>query len=192
MELLRLHVELVEEVRGFRFLDGRDLNGYVYAEDNPRGMLRRKVAVIEEDESEFVGGSYVHVQRFRHDLRRWESLSVRQQEQVMGKTREHNLHSPEQNPMSHCIRASAVVGDNEQPGLIKQGMPYGDLTTQGLFFVSCAASARPFKAMLYSQVFGTGEGDYDRWLDYTSAETGGAFFAPSLPFIQAQAKRSEA
>ena len=191
MELLRLHVELVEEVRGFRFLDGRDLNGYVYGEDNPRGMLRRKVAIIEEDETEFVGGSYVHVQRFRHDLRRWESLSVRQQEQVMGKTREHNLNSPEQNPMSHCVRASTLIGDSELPGLIKQGMPYGDLTVQGLFFVSCSASARPFKAMLYSQVFGTGDGDYDRWLDYTSAETGGAFFAPSLRFIQQQAKRNQ-
>ncbi|MBU2978619.1 Dyp-type peroxidase [Alteromonas sp. C1M14] len=187
MDLLRIHVELVEQIRGFRYLDGRDLNGYIYATDNPRGMLRRKVAIIEQDESEFIGGSYVHIQRFRHDLRRWESLSQRQQEQVMGTTREHNLPSPEQNAMSHCVRANTLNQADKLPGLIKQGMPYGDLTTQGLFFVSCAASAQPFKLMLHSQVFGTGDGDYDRWLDYTCAETGAAFFAPSVTFIRQQA-----
>ena len=91
--------------------------------------------------------------------------------------------------MSHCIRASAKGPDDDLPGLIKQGMPYGDLTTQGLFFVSCSASARPFKSMLHSQVFGTGDGDYDRWLDYTSAETGASFFAPPVNFIREHAKK---
>ena len=190
MELLRLHVELVEQVRGFRYLDGRDLNGYIYAPDNPRGRQRRKVGLINDEQNEFVAGSYVHVQRYRHDLRRWESLSTRQQEQVMGLTREHNLVSQEQNPMSHCIRACVKSADDDLPGLIKQGMPYGDLSTQGLFFVSCGASAQPFKAMLHSQVFGTGDGDYDRWLDYTSAENGAAFFAPSVTFIREHAKQS--
>jgi putative iron-dependent peroxidase len=67
-------------------------------------------------------------------------------------------------------------------------MPYGDMVSQGLMFVSCSASARPFKDMLHSQIYGNGEGDYDRWLDFTSAETGAAFFAPSISFIRQQAK----
>ncbi|RDV26725.1 Dyp-type peroxidase [Alteromonas aestuariivivens] len=188
MELLRLHVELVEQVRGFRYLDGRDLNGYLYAPNNPRGMKRRDVAVVTDEEPEFQGGSYVHVQRFRHDLRRWFSLATRQQEQIMGTTREHNLPSPEQSASSHCVRASAVAQGDELPGLLKQGMPYGDLALQGLMFVSCASSAQPFKAMLHSQIFGTGDGDYDRWLDYTCAETGAAFFAPAIGFIRQQAQ----
>ena len=62
------------------------------------------------------------------------------------------------------------------------------MASQGMFFVSCSATARAFKAMLHSQIYGNGEGDYDRWLDFTSAETGAAFFAPSIQFIREQAK----
>ena len=187
MELLRLHTELVEQIRGFRYLDGRDLNGYIYAADNPRGMKRRDVAVIGDQDRDFAGGSYIHIQRYRHDLRRWFSLAPRQQEQIMGTTQEHNLPSPEQSASSHCVRASAKGVGEDIPSLLKQGMPYGDMVSQGLFFVSCAASSQPFKAMLHSQIYGNGEGDYDRWLDYTSAETGAAFFAPSITMIRQQA-----
>ena len=190
MDLLRLHVDLVEQVRGFRYLDGRDLNGYIYASENPRGMKRRDVAIVGDDDPDFIGGSYIHVQRYRHDLRRWNSLSTRQQEQVMGTTQQHNLVSPEQSESSHSIRASCIMPESGEVGLIKQGMPYGDMMSQGLFFVSCSASSRPFKAMLHSQIYGNGEGDYDRWLDFTSAETGAAFFAPSITFIRDKAKRS--
>ncbi|MCP4864152.1 MAG: Dyp-type peroxidase [Alteromonas sp.] len=188
MELLRIHVELVEQIQGFRYLDGRDLNGYLYAQDNPRGLQRAKVAIIEDDDNGFAGGSYVHVQRFRHDLRRWLSLSDRQQEQIMGTTREHNLPSVECNPSSHSVRASIIATEQGKADLLKQGMPYGDMTSQGMFSVTCAASSQPFKRMLHSQVYGSGDGEYDRWLDYTAAETGCAFFAPSIAFIKAQAK----
>lgn len=188
MELLHLHVELVEQIKAFRYLDGRDLNGFIYAQDNPRGMKRRQVAIIDaQQDADFAGGSYVHIQRFRHDLRRWKSLSERQQEQVMGVTREYNQPSPEQSDSSHSVRACAPGSDDGHHDLLKQGMPYGDLLVQGLFFISCAASAQPFKAMLHSQIVGNAEGDYDRWLDFTSAETGGAYFAPALTFIRQQA-----
>ncbi|MAI63299.1 MAG: peroxidase [Alteromonas sp.] len=191
MDLLRIHVELVEQIRGFRYLDGRDLNGFLYATDNPRGMTRRKVAVIsEDDDPDFQGGSYLHVQRYRHDLRRWNSLSERQKEQVMGTTQQHNLPSVEQSASSHCVRAVSSTADGDEPRLMKQGMPYGDMASQGLLSVCCSASARPFKHMLQSQIYGNGEGDYDRWLDFTSAETGAAFFAPSVNFIKAQATLS--
>ncbi|MBO7923196.1 putative iron-dependent peroxidase [Alteromonas sp. 76-1] len=191
MDLLRLHVEMVEQIRGFRYLDGRDLTGYLYAADNPRGMKRREVAIVNENDPDFSGGSYLHVQRYKHDLRRWHSLSSRQQEQVMGTTQQHNLVSAEQSESSHSVRANIITTESGKAGLIKQGMPYGDMVSQGLLFVSCSASARPFKAMLHSQIYGNGDGDYDRWLDFTNAETGAAFFAPSVTFIREQAKNIE-
>lgn len=188
MELLRLHVELVEQVSGFRFLDGRDLNGYLYATENPRGMHRQQVAIINDDRNEFNGGSYLYVQRFRHDLRRWLSLSQRQQEQIMGTTKEHNLPSVECSPSSHCERACLPSTETSKPDLLKQGMPYGDMLVQGLFSVVCSASSEPFKRMLHSQIYGTADGEYDLWLNYTNAESGSAFFAPSATFMKQQAK----
>jgi putative iron-dependent peroxidase len=184
VDLLRLHVELVEATAGFRYLEGRDLNGFIYAANNPRGIKRREVAIIGDENPLFAGGSYIHVQRFRHDLRRWNSLSERQQEQVMGVTQQHNLVSAESSDSSHVVRASTVLAGESTEQLVLQGMPYGSMYRQGLFSVCCAKSPRVFKARLYSQIVGTSEGDYDRWLDYTSAETGGAYFAPSIEFIQ--------
>ena len=37
--------------------------------------------------------------------------------------------------------------------------------------------------MLTAKYTAAVEGDYDRWLDFTSAETGAAFFAPSINFF---------
>lgn len=188
MALLHLHVELQEQVQGFRYLDGRDLSGFIYGAENPRGMLRRQVAVVNGDtEPEFEGGSYLHIQRYRYDLRRWHTLSSRQQEQVIGKTRQHNIDSNEQSASSHCVRTLAELPEDKTPTLIKQGMPYGNVILQGLFSVCCAASGKAFESMLYSQVIGNADGDYDRWLDFASAETGGAFFAPAIGFIRQHA-----
>jgi putative iron-dependent peroxidase len=62
------------------------------------------------------------------------------------------------------------------------------MSTQGLYCVSCANSPQPFTALLQSRVVGDEEGNYDKLLDYTTAETGGAFFAPSITFLKQQAK----
>jgi putative iron-dependent peroxidase len=59
---------------------------------------------------------------------------------------------------------------------------------QGLFFVSCANSSKSFSNMLHSRIFGDEMGHYDRLLDYSNAETGAAFFAPSIQFIKRHAK----
>lgn len=184
MSLLVSHAELIEQVQGFRYLEGRDLNGFLYGQDNPRGTRRREVALVGEEDRVFQGGSYVHIQRFRHDLVRWFSMTERQREQVMGVTQAHHQPSEECNSSSHVIRAVALDPVSGDAALLKQGMPYGDMLQQGLFFVSCAASPRAFREMLTSQIIGNAEGDYDRWLDFTSAESGAAFFAPSATFIR--------
>ena len=106
----------------------------------------------------------------------------------MGTTQEHNLPSVECSPSSHSVRSNLLSHEMGTPELLKQGMPYGDMMVQGLFSVTCSASSQPFKRMLHSQIFGTGDGDYDRWLDFTSAESGGAYFAPSINYIKQQAK----
>lgn len=189
-ELLRIHVELVEDIKGFRYLDGRDLTGYLDADDNPRGLAKKNTAVIADNDPDFAGGSYVHAQRYRHDMRRWNLLSQRHQEQIMGRSREHHLVSPEENANSHYVRSRVTDLSNPQAQhqLLRQSMPYADMREQGLFFVSHCQSSAPFKSMLHSMIFGTTVGEYDAFLDYSNAETGGAYFAPSIDFIKRRAQ----
>ena len=97
-QLLADSVELVEQVRSFRFLDGRDLTGFVDGTENPRGHHRRSVALInEEQDPEFSAGSYLHIQRYRHNLNLWNSLEVKEQEDVFSRTKVNNEEYSEEN-----------------------------------------------------------------------------------------------
>ena len=60
-------IEVQEEVHGFRWVEERDLSGFVDGTENPAGLeTRREVAVIKDGVD--AGGSYVFVQRWEHNL----------------------------------------------------------------------------------------------------------------------------
>ncbi|WP_158771416.1 Dyp-type peroxidase [Paraglaciecola sp. L1A13] len=192
MEIMRIlgsHVDLMEDIRGFRYLDGRDLTGFVYGADNPKGMQKLDTALVGELDPDFAGGSYIHVQRYRHNIVKWEQLSTSQQEYIMGRKKSDNsqLNDALKSPRSHFDCAKIVDNQGKAMGILRQSMPYGDMHVQGLFFVSCAKSPKPFEYMLRNMIINDENGEYDRLLDYTSAETGAAFFAPSLTFIKQRA-----
>jgi putative iron-dependent peroxidase len=190
IQLLKVHVDLYEEVRGFRYLDGRDLTGFVDGTENPRGMHKFDVAIVGENDPSFAGGSYIHVQRYRHNMTKWELLPVSIQEDVIGRTKTDNIEyaSDKKAAFAHTKRTSLKDEKGDSVEMLRQSMPYGDMSVQGLYFISCASSPEPFTQMLKSMIFGDEESTYDKLLDYTTAETGGAFFAPSITFIKQQAK----
>jgi putative iron-dependent peroxidase len=190
IQLLKVHGDLYEEVRGFRYLDGRDLTGFVDGTENPRGMRKFDVAIVGDNDSDFVGGSYIHIQRYRHNMTKWQLLPVSSQEDIIGRTKAENVEyaADKKSAFSHTKRINLKDENDMSIEILKQSMPYGDMSVQGLYFVSCASSPEPFTKILKSMIFGDEEGNYDRLLDYTTAETGGAFFAPSINFIKQQAK----
>ena len=89
LALLAGYVELVEEVRGFRNLDMRDLTGFVDGTENPQGGRKQEVALVAE--GHFAGGSYIHVQRWIHNMCDWERLSQKEQEDIIGRTKVDNI-----------------------------------------------------------------------------------------------------
>jgi len=185
--LLGDSVELAEQVRAFRFLDGRDLTGFVDGTENPKGMHRRKVALVDDTEdSEFSGGSYLHIQRYRHNINLWNTLEVKAQEDVFARTKIDNEEYSTENklPTSHIKRTGLKDEQGNSIEILRQSMPYGDMRQQGLFFVSYCQSPKPFEIMLKSMIFGDENGHFDHMLKYTQAETGAAFFAPSLTFLE--------
>lgn len=189
IQLLQPHVDLYEEVRGFRYLDGRDLTGFVDGTENPKGMRKFNVALVGDQDLDFTGGSYIHIQRYRHNMKKWQQLEVSEQEEIIGRKKADNikLKSDDTAPFSHIQRTSLKDEYGNNLEILRQNMPYGDMTIQGLYCVSCAKSPKPFTDILKSRILGDAEGNYDKLLDFTSAETGGAFFAPSINFIKQQA-----
>jgi putative iron-dependent peroxidase len=189
-QLLKPHVDLYEEVRGFRYLDGRDLTGFVDGAENPRGMQKFSVAIVGDEDPDFAGSSYVHIQRYQHNMHKWQLLSIPKQEQIIGrkKTDSAKFNNSDIAADSHTARVQLASQAGKNSTMLTQNMPYGDMSTQGLYCVSCANSPQPFIKLLQSRVVGDEDGNYDKLLDYTTAETGGAFFAPSITFIKQQAK----
>ena len=138
-QLLGDSVELIEQVQAFRFLDGRDLTGFVDGTENPQGLHRREVALVkDQDDINFASGSYLHTQRYQHNLTLWDSLAEHEQEDVYGRTKLDNIEydSDDKALTAHTKRTSLKDEQGKSIKIVRQSMPYGDMKRKGLFFVS--------------------------------------------------------
>jgi putative iron-dependent peroxidase len=142
---------------------------------------------VGAEDPDFTGSSYLHIQRYQHNMQKWQLLPIAKQQQIMGRQKTDNrlLNSADLVTDSYTARVQITTPNKNNSALLTQNMPYGDMSTQGIYCVSCANSPLP---LLKSRIFGDDEGHYDKLLDYTTAETGGAFFAPSVTFIKEHAK----
>ena len=180
-------LELIEQVPCFRYLDGRDLTGFVDGTENPKGRKRREIALVA-NQGKFDAGSYVHVQRYRHHLNLWESLPTEEQELIIGRTKieDVEMSKDEMPETAHVHRTNIKDTAGNSLELMRQSMPYGNFSDQGLLFISYCNNPNHFETILSNMVIGSDEGNYDHLLNYTSAETGAAFFAPSIDFLMNQ------
>jgi putative iron-dependent peroxidase len=145
------------------------------------------VALLEG--GEFAGGSYVHVQRWVHAMSDWEKLALKEQEDIIGRTKADNIEyeSADKPLTSHIKRVNLKTPKGESMEILRQSMPWGTMREQGLYFISCCRTPQHFNAMLASMYKGEGS-HFDHLLRFTRAVTGAAFFAPSIDFLVAQGK----
>jgi Dyp-type peroxidase family len=78
-------VTVVDETHGFKFFDQRDMIGFVDGTENPTGQASADAALISDEDPAFVGGSYVIVQKYLHDLKDWNDMPVERQELIIGR-----------------------------------------------------------------------------------------------------------
>ena len=178
-------IQVAEEVEGFRYLDSRDLTGFVDGTENPQGENRVAVAVVGEEDAEFSGGSYIHLQRYVHNMSYWNHQTVKTQEDCIGRTKEDNVEyaSADKLPTSHTRRTSLKDDQGRSIEILRHSMPYGNSHECGLMFASYCRTPDNFTLMLKSMIDGDGEGHSDQLLKYTRAVTGQAFFAPPLNWL---------
>lgn len=189
-QLMQPYLELVEQCHAFRFMDGRDLTGFL---DNPqaaKGRLKRTLALVaESDDAEFAGGSFLYYQKYRLDLPRWQQLTQLQQESIMGRGKLDGLLLPSEQLLdeSHAkIAQTQDIGGQHFP-LLFQNMPYGHLRGQGLLMFGYSADPECFLHWLRGRLGEAGQQNYDLLLDYVQADSGAAFFAPALNFLEENA-----
>lgn len=175
-------VEVSEEAHGFRYLDSRDLTGFIDGTENPKGRTpRARAALIGDEDPVFAGGSYVFTQRYVHDLTKWAGLPKKEQEQVIGRTKGSSteLSAKAKPPTAHISRV-VIEEDGEELEIVRHSFPYGTVSEHGLFFIAYTRNLDIPDKMLRRMLGASGDGLHDHPMDYTRAVSGATFFAPSL------------
>ncbi|RBP85878.1 putative iron-dependent peroxidase [Marinomonas rhizomae] len=178
-------VRLVEEVSCFKYLDNRDLTGFVDGTENPAGEQRKAVALVGSEDQSFEHGSYFNLMRFVHDLEKWENEDLKTQEDVYGRTKHTNQEYPsaEKSVHAHTKRTSLKDENGDSLEILRHSMPFASLTEKGLMFASYSKTPVIFNLMLESMVKGDEHGNTDHLMKYTRATTGQAFFVPSNKWL---------
>ena len=178
--------KVVDEVHGFSYFDERDLLGFVDGTENPTGPAAERATIIGNEEPAYAGGSYVIVQKYVHDLRRWNALPVEEQEKVIGRTKLSDVELDDSvKPASAHNALTTIVVDGEEVDIVRDNMPFGHVGTgeYGTYFIGYARSPATTEQMLENMFIGSPPGNYDRILDFSTAVTGSLFFVPSQPML---------
>jgi putative iron-dependent peroxidase len=180
-------VRVDDEVHGFRYFDERDLLGFVDGTENPSGLAAAAAVLVGDQDPRFAGGSYVIVQKYLHDMRAWNALPTEEQEHVIGRTKLSNIELPDDiKPASSHVALTTITGpDGAQRQILRDNMPFGSAGRGefGTYFIGYAATPGVTERMLENMFIGNPPGNYDRILDFSTAVTGGLFFAPSAGFL---------
>ncbi|UOE38904.1 Dyp-type peroxidase [Chryseobacterium oryzae] len=175
--------DCVVEVQGFRYWDSRSILGFVDGTENPHGKDRERFAVVDDSDVQYEGGSYLFVQKYVHNLDGWKALSVEDQEKVIGRSKDLDIEMEDDVKPKNSHIALANVGDDFK--VVRDNMPFGNVTTNemGTYFICYASTFSTVEKMLTNMFIGNPPGNYDRILDFSTAQTGTLFFIPSVDML---------
>jgi porphyrinogen peroxidase len=188
MDRLRDVVTPIDEVHGFKYFDDRDLLGFVDGTENPRGQAIADAVLIGQEDAAFVGGSYIIIQKYLHDLATWEALPTETQERIIGRKKLSDIELDDSiKPTSAHNALTTIVENGREIKILRDNMPFGSVADGdfGTYFIGYSRSPRTTELMLENMFVGRPPGNYDRLLDFSRAVTGNLFFAPSATFLDA-------
>ena len=181
-------VTVVDEVHGFRYFDNRDLLGFVDGTENPDGPLAVGATAIGDEDPDFAGSCYVHVQKYVHDMSSWGSLSVTEQELVIGRSKLEDIEMDDAVKPANAHIALNVIEDEDgnELKIVRHNMPFGEIGKgeYGTYFIGYSRTAAVTEQMLTNMFIGDPPGNTDRILDFSTAVTGSLFFVPSADRLE--------
>ena len=170
---------VAEETSSWPYHHDRDLTGFIDGSENPTLVDAPGIALIGDGETG-AGGSVLLLQKWVHDSAAWESLPVKTQEAVIGRTKPDSVELDPKPGDSHVARNDQDVFGK----IFRRNMPFGTVRVHGTMFVGFSSDQRRLAAMLESMV-GLQNGTRDALTRYTRALTGSYYFIPSLDDLKA-------
>jgi putative iron-dependent peroxidase len=182
---LRELASVVEETTSWPYHHDRDLTGFVDGSENPSLVDVPEVAFVPPGELG-AGGTVLLLQKWTHDVSKWESLAVKDQERVMGRTKPDSIEIENKAPDSHV----ASTDQDRFGNIFRRNMPYGTATHHGTMFVGFSADQRRLSNMLESMA-GLITGTRDALTHYTRPLTGAYYFVPSAESLREISKKTQ-
>ncbi|MBV8514171.1 MAG: Dyp-type peroxidase [Acidobacteria bacterium] len=168
------------------------LLGFVDGTENPRGLAALNAALITEAEDpKFAAGSYVIIQKYLHDMDKWNALSTEEQERVIGRQKLSDIEMSDAVKPTNAHSALTSIEENGKAlQILRDNMPFGKPGQGefGTYFIGYSRTPRVTEQMLENMFVGRPPGNYDRILDFSRAITGSLFFAPSSTFLESLAE----
>ncbi|MFE2411537.1 Dyp-type peroxidase [Kitasatospora sp. NPDC059408] len=179
---------VVDSVLGFQYFDDRDLLGFVDGTENPEGRAAETAALVGDEDPGFAGGSYVVVQKYLHDLDKWNALSTEEQEGAVGRTKLGDIELDDDvKPADSHVALTVLTGpDGGERKIVRFNMPFGSFERggeYGTYFIGYARTPEVTEEMLRNMFVGRPPGTTDRLLDFSTAVTGSLFFVPTADFL---------
>lgn len=181
-------ISVATEEHGLRLYEERGLDGFVDGTENPQGDENvRNVAIIPEGRPD-AGGSYVLLQKYLHDLKKWDAVPVAEQEASVSRSKEANeeFSKDVRLPDSHLGRVN-LKENGVGLKIVRRSLPFGNASggEHGLMFIAYAARLHNIEAQLLS-MFGDADGQTDLVLERMSLPvSGGYYYAPSVERLRA-------
>ena len=180
-------ITVVDEVHGFKFFDNRDLMGFVDGTENPDGPIAVSATQIGDEDPDFAGGCYVHVQKYVHDMGSWNSLST---DRAGAGDRAHQARrhrARRRRQTGQLALALNVIEDDDgnELKIVRHNMPFGEVGKGefGTYYIGYSRTPAVTERMLDNMFIGDPPGNTDRILDFSTALTGSMFFTPTVDFL---------
>lgn len=181
LETFGPYITVKTETHGYRLSEDRGIEGFIDGTENPKGDDIINVGVIPEGEPD-AGGSYVLIQKYLHDLKKWEGISLQQQEDCVGRSKQDNIEFEKEKrlPDSHLGRVN-LKENGKTLEIVRRSLPFGTISGEhGLLFCAYCNRLYNIETQLLS-MFGDTDGKKDLLLKHLSKPVSGAYyFAPSI------------
>jgi porphyrinogen peroxidase len=176
--LLAPHFDIVDVVDAFMYRDSRDLSGYEDGTENPEGDAAAAAAIVQGAGPGLDGGSFAAVQRWLHDLDRFEAMSANERDHTIGRRHSDN-EELEEAPLSAHVKRTAQEDFVPEAFVVRRSMPWASAAEEGLLFLAFGHSFDTFEAQLRRMV-GADDGIVDALFRFTRPQTGDYVWCPPM------------
>ena len=184
------HMAVARETIAWIYGASQDLTGFIDGTGNPEADRQRECGFVP-DGKPGAGGAFCIAQRWVHDLTYFNSLSLDDQQNLFGRTKDLSVRLDKQVPTSHLSHVElrdGTTADASKPKrgeMVRRSTPYAlHDGTVGLYFLGFCKEQAPLRERMEA-IYGMNGQARDALTDYSTPASGSFYFAPSVEVLDA-------